>query len=71
MVIGLTAILVSHLLGISRTASFTLNWSVICLLVAAGIVANRDWGWTLIFGTTLLVCGLIVWDSHPRVRPRY
>lgn len=71
MVIGLAAITVSHLRGITRTASPTLKWSVICALVAAGIVANRDWGWTLISDATLRVRGLLVWDSHPRVRPRY
>lgn len=71
MVIGLAAITVPHLLGISRTAPPTLKWSVICALVAAGIVANRDRGWTLISDATLLVRGILVWDSRPRVRPRY
>lgn len=69
MVIGLAAITVPHPPGISRTGPF--KWSAICALEAAGIAADRAWGWTLIFAATLLVRGILVWDSHPRVRPRY
>lgn len=41
-VIGLAANMVSHLPAIARTASSALEWSAICALVDAGIVANRD-----------------------------
>lgn len=53
-------IMVSHPPGIARAAASTLKWSVICALEDAGIAADRARGWTLIFATTLRVCGLLV-----------